>query len=173
MGFLENLMGSGQQQDDYRDYVRRYDQGAPYDGISNDEVMSRYQQVAPHMSPQMYQESAHEAFSGMDPQERMQFGQFLQQQARSQGMQFQDLDMDGQDDRFQDPGYLSQITGRMEQQQPGMLGQLLGGALGGGLGGGVGNSMGGGMGGALSNPIAKAALGGIAAMAARRMMSNM
>jgi len=41
-------------------------------------------------------------------------------------------------DRFQDPNYLAQVTGRIHQQQPDMLGQLMGGAAGlmGGQGGG-------------------------------------
>jgi hypothetical protein len=72
---------------------------------------------------------------------------------------FQDLNRDGVDDRLQDPGYLAQATGRMEQQQPGILGQLLGGAAGGSPG-------------MLESPIAKAALAGIAAMAVKKMMSG-
>ncbi len=56
---------------------------------------------------------------------------------------------------------LAQVTSRMEQQQPGILGQLLGG---GGAGGGAGNM--------LDNPLAKAALAGVAAMAVKRMMGG-
>ncbi len=67
------------------------------------------------------------------------------------------------DDRYQDPGYLSQVTGRMHQQQPGMLGQLLGGG---------GGHQGGGMGEMLDNPLAKAAIGGIAAIAVKNMMGR-
>ncbi len=72
-----------------------------------------------------------------------------------------DFNQDGIDDRFQDPNYLAQVTGRMDQQQPGLLGQLLGGA-----GGGAGGQ------GALANPIAKAALAGIAAVAMKKMMGG-
>jgi hypothetical protein len=62
---------------------------------------------------------------------------------------------------------LAQLLSGLHQQQPGMLGQLLGG------GGGAGGLLGGGSGGAggmLGNPLAKAALAGIAAMAAKRML---
>jgi hypothetical protein len=69
------------------------------------------------------------------------------------------LDGDGIDDRLQDPGYLAQVTGGMQQRQPGMLEQLLGGGGGGG----------GGRGGMLSNPLAKATLAGVAAMAVKKM----
>jgi hypothetical protein len=76
--------------------------------------------------------------------------------------------------RYQDPGYLSQMAGQMNQQQPGLLGQILSGALGSGMGGGFGAGMSGGTGGQgmLNNPVAKAALAGIAAIAVKKMMSG-
>ena len=169
MDLLNSLMGGGRERDQAQDFVNRYDRGAPYDGISGDEAYQNYQRVAPHLSQQDYELSAEEAFSRMDPRERQQFAQMLSQQARQQGVRFQDLDGDGVDDRMQqDPRYLAQAMGRMQQQQPGLLQQLMGG--GGGMMGG--SSMGGGAGNMLQNPLAKAALGGIAAMALRRMMNQ-
>jgi len=169
MDLLNNLMGGGRDRDQAQDFVNRYDQGAPHDGISGDEAYQHYQRVAPHLSQQDYELSAEEAFSRMDPRERQQFAQMLSQQARQQGARFQDLDGDGVDDRMQqDPRYLAQAMGRMQQQQPGLLQQLMGGG-GGAMGGAMG---GGGAGNMLQNPLAKAALGGIAAMAMRRMMSG-
>jgi hypothetical protein len=156
MDMLGQLLGGGQQRQQYQDFVNRYDQGAPWDGISDQEAYSRYQQVAPQLPPDMYQQSAQEAFSRMTPQQRMQLGQHLRQQARQQNMSFPDTDQDGVDDRFQDPQYLAQVTGRMQQQQPGLLGQVLGG----------------GGGGMLESPIAKAALAGIAAMAVKNLMGG-
>jgi hypothetical protein len=163
MNFLENILGGGRESDDYRDFVNRYEQGSPHEGYSDEEVYNRYQQVSRQMPPDLYQESAQEAFSRMSPQERMQFGQYLRQQTRQQNYDFPDLDQDGQDDRFQDPNYLAQATGRIHQQQPDMLGQLMGGAAG---------LMGGGGGNAFSNPLAKAAMAGIAAMAVKKMMGG-
>lgn len=165
MDLLQNLLGGGQQQQEYQEFVQRYDRGAPYDGITGQEAYSRYQQVAPQLPPDVYQDAARESFSRMAPQERQQFGQMLRQQSRQQGMNFPDLDGDGIDDRMQDPNYLAQVTGRMHQQQPGLLGQLLGGGQQQQMGGG-------GVGDMLNNPLAKAALGGIAAMAVKRMMSG-
>ena len=176
MDLLQNILGGGQQRQQYQDFVNRYEQGAPYDGISDQEALSRYQQVAPHLPPDVYQESAQEAFARMSPQERMQLGRYLQQQTRQQGMNIPDLNRDGIDDRLQDPRYLAQVTSQMRQQQPGIMSQLLGGALGGGMtGGGMpggGGMGGGGVGELLNNPIAKAALAGIAATAAKRMLSG-
>ncbi len=158
MDMLAQMLGGGQRRQEYQDFVNRYDQGAPWDGISDQEAYSRYQQVAPQLSPQMYQESAQEAFSRLTPQQRLQLGQHLQQQTRQQGYNVPDLNRDGIDDRFQDPAYLAQATGQLQQQQPGILGDLLG-------GGGGGQSM-------LQSPIAKAALAGIAAVAVKKMMAG-
>ncbi len=175
MGLLQQLLGSGQE---YQDFVNRYDQGAPYDGISGQEALNRYQQIAPQLPPDVYQQSAQEAFSRMSPQDRMQLGQYLQQGAQQQGINFPDMNRDGIDDRLQDPNYLAQMAGQMHQQQPGLMSQLLGGAIGGGsqMGGGMmggGGQMGGGnIGDMLDNPIAKAALAGVAAMAAKRFLSQ-
>ena len=166
MDLLQNLLGGGQQRQEFEDFANRYDQGSPYDGISGDEAYRRYQQVAPQLPPDVYEDAARESFSRMSPQERMQFGQHLQQRSRQQGINFPDLNQDGIDDRYQDPNFLAQMTGRMHQQQPNLLGQLLGGGQQQAMGGG------GGIGDLLNNPLAKAALGGIAAMAVRRMMSG-
>ena len=161
---LGQILGGGQRREEYQDFVNRYDNGAPWEGISDQEAYSRYQQVAPRLSPDMYQQSAQEAFSRMSPQQRMQLGQYLQQQSQQQGYNIPDFNHDGIDDRFQDPAYLAQATGRLNQQQPGILGDLLGGGGGGGLGMG-GQGM-------LQSPIAKAALAGIAAMAVKNMMGG-
>jgi len=154
MNILQNILGGGQQQQDYRDYVNRYEQGHPSEGYSDQEVMNRYQQIAPQLSPQQYQQAAQQSFERMSPQERMQFGQYMQQQARQQGYQFPDANRDGIDDRYQDPNYLAQTMTQMRQQQPDMLHQILG------------------PGGALGNPMAKAAVAGIAALAAKQFLGR-
>ena len=161
MNMLEQLLGGGQQQQEYQEFTQRYDQGAPWQGISDQEAYNRFQQVAPQLPPEMYQQSAQQAFARLDPQQRVQLAQYLQQQAQQQNVQFPHQ---GGMEAFQDPGYLAQVTGQMHQQQPGILGQLLGGAL--GAGGGAGSQS------MLDSPIAKAALAGIAAMAVKQMMGN-
>jgi hypothetical protein len=166
MNFLQNIFGGGQESErDYRDFVNRYEQGSPHEGYSDEEVFNRYQQVSRQLPPDVYHESAQEAFSRMSPQERMQFGQYLQQQTRQQNYNFPDLDGDGQDDRYQDPNYLARATGQMHQQQPDLLGQLLGSVTGGFTGGQGGGNI-------FSNPLAKGAMAGIAALAAKKMMDR-
>ena len=159
---LQQLMGGGQQQQELQGFVQRYDQGPPYDGFSDQEAIDRYQQVATRLPPDVYQQSATEAFSRMSPQERAQLTQYMRQRASQQGVNFPDLNQDGIDDRVQqDPNALAQLTTRMHQQEPGLLGQLLGG---GGGGGGAGSL--------LDNPMAKAALAGVAAIAVKKMMEG-
>jgi hypothetical protein len=115
----------------------------------------------------------------MDPDQRRQFGQLLHEHAHGSG---HDSGYDGSSDDAQG---LAEMTTRVHQQNPGLPGQLLGAAGGaGGLGGLVGGGGGGGLGGLLGgghgpgerggggNPVARAALAGIAAYAAKNLMSR-
>lgn len=166
------------QQHQAQDFISRFEQGAPYDNIGDDEVVNNYQAVAGRLSPQEFEESAAEAYARLSPEERRQFAQYLQQQG---GQNVGDTD---------DPRQLAQFTSRMQAEQPNGLAGLLGGG-GGGLGGMLGGNGGGGLGsllgGALGdprqtqsqgessmlqNPMAKAVMGGIAAMAMKRMMGG-
>jgi hypothetical protein len=160
MSFLENLFGTGQRQQEYRDFADRYQQGKPWEGYSDQEAMDRYREVAPHLPSDVYEDSAAEAFARLSPEERQEFARYLRERARQQRVSLPDLDQDGQDDRYQDPRELARVTSRLQQQQPGFLEGLLGG----GRGEGIRN--------ALDNPLAKAALAGIAAMAAQRIMGG-
>ncbi len=136
MDILQQLMGGGSQRKEYQDFISRYDQGAPYSGISGQEAMQRYQQVAPQLPQQDFQQAAQAAFERMTPQERMQFAQYISQQTQRQNLNFPDLNGDQIDDRLQDPRQLAQVTSKLHQQDPGLLGQLLGGGGGGGGGSG-------------------------------------
>ncbi len=168
MDLLQNILGDQQNQQQFDDFSRRYQQGAPWDGITDDEAYGHYQQVSGRIPPDVYEESARDAFERLTPEQRGEFGRYLRQRAQQQGVQgsaLQDLDGDG----HADSAALARTTSRLDQQQPGMLGQLLGGG-GGGLGGMLGGSAPqGDAGGMLGSPIGKAVMGGIAAMAMQRM----
>jgi hypothetical protein len=157
MGFakaLEGLLGTNEQRQDYQDFVNRYNQGSPSEGYDNQEVRRRYDQVASALPPQDYRQAAEEAFQRMSPQERTEFARELQQRTQQQGMRIPDVDRNGIDDRFQDPGTLAQYTSQVQQQKPDVIGDLLG------------------PGGALGSPVAKAALAGIAAIAASKILGG-
>lgn len=155
MGILNDLFGGKAQ--DHQDFANRYQQSPQ--GISTQEAAARYQQVAPQLPPDVYQQSAEQVFARLSPQERMQLGQQLIQGAQQQGVNFPDVNRDGIDDRLQDPRYLAQVTTQVHQEQPGLMGQIFGGgaASGGGL---LGGSLG------------KIALGGIAALGVSRLMGG-
>src|SRR3712207_7397498 len=84
---LSNILGGQQETERFQDFSRRYEQGAPWDGISDDEAMTHYNQVAPQIPPDVYEESARESFGRLDPQQREQLGQTLVQRAPEYGVQ--------------------------------------------------------------------------------------
>jgi hypothetical protein len=106
-----------------QDFVNRYQQGAPHEGYSNQEVAQQFQQVVPQLSPQQFQQAAQQSFQNMAPDQRQQFGQFLQQQAQQQGYAVPQMQ---QPAMYQDPNALAQMTTQVHQQNPGLLGSLLG-----------------------------------------------
>jgi hypothetical protein len=155
LDMLQNLLGGGQQRQDYQDFVNRYDQGHPSEGYTGQEVANRYQQVAPQLPPNVYQESAEQAFARLTPEERAEFARWLQTRAQQQNVTVPGLNqMTG--GQPPDPGALARMTTQMQQQQPDILSQLLGGHSGT----------------ILDNPLAKAAVAGIAAMAVRRVLTG-
>jgi hypothetical protein len=130
--------------------------GSPHEGYTEQEAQQNYQQIAPQLPPEQYQQAAQQTFEQMSPQEREQFAQYVHQQAQQQGVNIPGMNA-GQYQQYQDPGTLAQMTGQLHQQQPGMLQRLLGG----------GNSGLDGM-----SPLAKMALGGIAAMAVKNLVGG-
>ncbi|MUG99067.1 hypothetical protein F7734_44965 [Scytonema sp. UIC 10036] len=165
MNLLESIFGGNREaENDSRNFINRYEQGLPYEGYSDEEVFNRYNQVSKQLPAELYQESAQEAFSRMSPQERMQFGRYLQQQTRQHHLNFPDLNQDGIDDRLQDPNYLAKTTRRIHQQQPDILGQIFGGATESLMGGRGGNIF--------SNPLAKGVMAGIAAIAMKKLFER-
>lgn len=179
----------GDQDDDTRkreqaqDFISRYDEGPPHENITAEEAVNNYQAVASQLSPQELEDSATEAYERLSPDDRRQFAQWLKERG---GDQVDNVTSD-------DPRQLARATSQLQSQQPaglagllggGGLGGMLGGAGSGGgnlgglasglLGGGQGQNrgQGGGMGDVLQNPIARAALGGIAAMAMKKMIGG-
>jgi hypothetical protein len=160
---LQNLFGGGQRQQ-YQDFVQRYEQGQPADGYSGQEVMDRYQAVAHQVPNDVYQSSAEQAFARLSPQERQEFAQFLQQRAQQQNVSLPGMGGGFGGQVQQDPGALAGIVTQLHQQ-PGLLSGLLGG--GGQTSGGQRQQ-----GSILDNPVAKAAMAGIAAMAVKNLMDR-
>jgi hypothetical protein len=150
MGILESLLGG--QGGAIADIVKRFEGGGS-DAFSDQETAQHYGTVAEHLPAEHYQQAAHEALSQLSPDQRSQLVEHLREQARQQDVNFPGLH---EEQRLHEPGVLSSLLGQMQQQQPGLLQQLLGGGGGGGF----------------SNPVAKMALAGIAAMGLKRLMGR-
>ena len=154
MGLMDMLRQGGDRRDEYEDFVRRYEDGDPTEGYDADEARSRYDEVTSELSDDDYELSAREAFERLSPQQRREFGRMLRQESRTQNLDLDDDD--GDESRYEDPARLARMSRKARKQQSGGLGGLLGG----------------GGGGMLGNPLAKAALAGVAAMAAKRMFGR-
>jgi hypothetical protein len=152
MGFLDDLMGDEGRQQQLKDFIGRVEQGPPHEGFTDQEALDRHEQIASRLSPDEYRQAAEQAVSRLSPDERAQLGQQLIEQARGQGLQASTGEQD-----TSTPGGLAGLMAGLQQQ--GGLGSLLGGS--------------GGAAGILANPLAKAALGGIAAMAAKQALGRL
>ena len=86
MGILDELLGGGQRQKDYRDFVDRYEQGSPSEGYSDQEVLKRYADVSHAVPPNQYTQAAIEALGKLSPEDRAAFLKMLQERAASLGV---------------------------------------------------------------------------------------
>ena len=104
---LTDLMQDAGARDKLQDFTQRYDQGAPWEGISDDEAREHHDQVSAQLDDNEYEESARESFQRLDPQQR-------REAARS--LELGDTD---------DPNELARATSRVRKEKPDMLGQLM------------------------------------------------
>ena len=86
MGILDELMGGGQRQKEYRDFVDRYEQGDPSEGYSDQEVVKRYGDLSHAVPPDQYAQAAIEALGKLSPEERAAFVKMLQERAAARGV---------------------------------------------------------------------------------------
>ena len=86
MGILDELLGGGQRQKEYRDFVNRYEQGDPSEGYSDQEVLKRYGEVSHAVPPDQYAQAAQEALGKLSPEERAAFVKMLQERAAARGV---------------------------------------------------------------------------------------
>jgi len=125
MGLLDALLGGAQGREENQAFLQRFEQGPPWEGYSDQEVLKRYGTVAGQASAQEYQQAASEAFGRMSPEQRVEFGRMLQQRARERNLNLGDLEHSSIGD-FQDASRLAHLTSDVHQQ-PGLLRSMLGG----------------------------------------------
>jgi len=162
MNLLEMLLGNSQTKEGFKDFLNRFEEGPPWEGYGDQEVLERYGEVAHKVSPSDYQQAARDAFGHLSQADREEFGQLLAGQARSKRLDLPGL-TPAQSQDFGNVDWLSNITSQIHQQ-PGLLRDLLG-----GLTGDKGTSSSGGI---LSSPLAKAALAGITVMLVKRVLGT-
>jgi hypothetical protein len=163
MGILDELLGGGRRQGEFRDFVNRYEQGHPSEGYSGQKVVERYRDVAHTVPPDQYAQAAQEALARLSPEERAAFVKMLQERAQARGTALpRQIGAEPKD--------LGQVL-TDPHQTPGRLRDLLGGggAQAPAPGSGTGST---GLTNILASPLAKAALAGIAAMVVKRIMQG-
>ena len=157
MSILDELLGSGQVQRMFTDFVTRYEQGHPSEGYSDQEVVERYSQVAHAVPPDQYAQAAQEALARLSPEERAEFVKMLQDRAQAKGVALPSQ-------VGTDPRDLGQVLTGLHQT-PGQLRDILSG--GGSSTDASGSSP---LAGLLGSPLARAALAGITAMVVKRVV---
>jgi hypothetical protein len=159
MGMLDELLG-GQRFKEYSDFVDRYEQGAPSEGYSDQEVLKRYGEVSHSVSSDQYAQAAQEALSKLSPEERAAFVKMLQDRAAARGITLPEQVQP-------EPKDLGQVITDLHRK-PGQLREMLGGdAVQPQQGSGTNPIIE-----ILSSPMAKALLAGIAATVVKRAMGR-
>src|SRR5262245_15680349 len=125
MGILDDLLGNEQLQKQYKDFVKRYEQGDPSEGYSDQEVLERYGEVSHAVPAQEYAKAAQEALGKLSPEERDEFLKTLQERAAARGVQLPGkVASDPKDlgkvltDLHEKPGQLRDILGGGSLDQP-------------------------------------------------------
>jgi hypothetical protein len=144
---LSGLLG-GQLGSNLQGLINQFQQGQ-HESVPDDQVASAYSQVATGLPQDQYEQAARDAFSKLSPEQRSEFLRSLQGQTQQTGVATGAVQS-----ASADPTSLAQATAQVHAEQPNLLQQMFA------------------PGGTFSNPIAKAALLGITAMAAQRMMGN-
>ena len=162
MGILDDLLGNEQLQKQYKDFVKRYEQGDPSEGYSDQEVLKRYGEVSHSVPPDQYAQAAQEALSKLSPEERAEFVEMLRERAAARG-----VNLGGR--AASDPRDLGKVLTDLHEK-PGQLRDILSGS-------GGAQSQGQAPGSnpitdMLSSPMAKAVLAGIAAVVVKNMMGR-
>jgi hypothetical protein len=104
---LTDMLQDNVKREQIEDFVKRYDQGKPSDGISDQEAQQQHDQVAAQLDDSEYEQSAKESFEKLDPQERREVSRELGQ---------------GETD---DPGELARATTKVRKEQPDLLRDLM------------------------------------------------
>ena len=156
MGILDDLLGNEQIQKQYKDFVKRYEQGDPSEGYSDQEVLKRYGEVSHAVPADQYAQAAQEALSKLSPEDRVEFLKMIQERAAARGVKLPG-------NVASDPKDLGKVLSDLHEK-PGQLRDILGGGQPQGQAPGSNPIID-----IMKSPQAKAVLAGIAAMVVKRV----
>ena len=111
MNLLEMLLGNSQTQEGFKDFLNRFEEGPPWEGYGDREVLDRYGEVAHKVSPSDYEQAARDAFGHLSQTDREEFGQLLAGQARNKRLNLSGL-TPAQGQGFGDVDWLANITNK-------------------------------------------------------------
>ena len=74
---LDDMLHDTAKRGQLEDFTKRYDQGAPWEGISDDEARQQHDEVAAQLDDKEYEESARESFQKLEPEQRREAGRSL------------------------------------------------------------------------------------------------
>jgi hypothetical protein len=176
MDLFDVLLGGGTKRQEYEDFARRYDEGPPWEGYSDREVMDRYGEVSHKLPAEDYEAAVRDALSRLSPAEQ---GELLRTiQERTGG---RDAATSARVSGAGRSGGLDDLVRSVQElhEEPGRLRQVLAGPsertstgqsrIPGGFGTGA-PGIPGGLESIIGSPLGKAALAGITAMLVRRML---
>ena len=138
--------------------VKRYEQGHPSEGYSDQEVLKRYGEVSHAVPSDQYAQAAQEALRKLSPEERAVFVKMLQDRAAARGVTLPA-------DVTPEPKELGDVLTDLHRK-PGQLRDMLGGDDARQASGANPLAE------ILSSPMAKAVLAGIATMVVKRVMAR-
>lgn len=157
MDVLKNIFGGGTP-DNYEQRAQQYQQcyqggQGQYADMDPNEVADRYQRTVQYAPPEVVQQAHEEAFGRMPLDQRQQVVDQFRQAHNDPNQAFQYPQMSGGASDY-NPAQMGGMVRQAQRQQPDLLQGMLG------------------QGGALSNPLAKIAMAGVAAIAAQKMLGN-
>ena len=131
----------------YQNYANAWDQGS-YHQLPDQEVQQNYQQFVQNAPPQFVQQVHEQYFQQASAQQRGGLMQGIVSGLMQRGIDPQQAGIQNTDPNSMSPQEAARLTTYAQQQQPGMLQQLMG------------------------NPAAKMALAGLVSYAAKQMLGN-
>jgi hypothetical protein len=125
MRVLDRVPSEFQGMHVYREFIDRYEQGAPWAGYTDQEVRGRYQALVPLLRPDQFAQAAEGSLERFSPQNRVVFGKYIQQQAVEAGLRIPGIDGVDTEVSFRDPTTLGRVLADIHQERPDVLDQLL------------------------------------------------